>query len=82
MRKILLITALALVSLFCLARVANAVLDYQIASLELEMREAVKAPVPHRPIQPVQPPLYTPPVVHQTPGVCDDACWQRTVIFI
>lgn len=82
MRKTLIIIALSLVSLFSLARIAEAALDYQIASLELEMRDATKAPVAHRPIQPVPLPRVSPPIVHQTPGVCDDQCKQRQVIFI
>lgn len=82
MRKTLIIIALLFVSLGCLLRMANAALDYQIASLELEMRDATKAPVPHRPIRPVPLPRVSPPVIHQTPGVCLDECKQRQVVFI
>ena len=82
MRKPLTIIALSLVSFFCLMRIAEAALDYQIESLELEMRAATKAPVPHRPIKPVAPPHAAPPVVHQTPGVCDDQCMKRQVVLI
>lgn len=82
MRKPLIIIALSLVSAFCLFRIAEAALDYQIASLELEMRDEIKAPVPHRPIAPVPLPRVSPPIVHQSPGVCDDQCRQRTLVFI
>jgi hypothetical protein len=81
-RKTLIIIALSLVSVFSLLRIVEAALDYQIASLELEMNAAIKAPVPHRPIQPVPLPRVSPPVVQHSPTVCDDQCKMREVVFI